>query len=238
MTPSRYRRIRELLDHRQPDLTVLMDGVNKPFNMSAILRTCDAVGVFEAHAVAPEGAIQGNSTASAGSSRWVPLHVHSALEDGLRTLQAQGMQLVAADNAAGAQDFRDIDYTRPTALLLGAELKGIRPDVLTKVDHHVAIPMAGMVESLNVSAANAVLLFEAQRQRQAAGLYDAPRLDADTYWRTVFRWGYPSMARYCDSLGLPYPRLSESDGSLLDPLPAGWAKADRHSGLSFGGRTG
>ncbi|MEF8793702.1 TrmH family RNA methyltransferase [Thiohalorhabdus sp.] len=230
MTLRRYRQIREVLDRRQPDLTVLMDRVSKPFNLSAIPRTCDAVGVFEAQTVAPEGPVRADLTASGGSSKWVPLHVYGSLEEGLNAVRARGMQLVAADNAAGARDFREIDDTLPTAMILGPELYGPRPDAPGEMDHHVAIPMGGMVESLNVSAANAVLLFEAQCQRQAAGFYDEPRLDADTYWRTLFRWAYPHLARYCDSRGLPYPRLCESDGSLLDPLPEGWTEADGQPG--------
>ena len=226
MTPRRYRRIREVLDRRQPDLTVLLDRVNKPFNLAAVLRSCDAVGVFEAHAVASGEPALTNLRASGGSGKWVPLHSHGSLHDALRAIRAKGMQLVAAANAPEARDFREVDYTHPTALVLGAELDGLRPEALGEVDHHVAIPMAGMGDSLNVSAANAVLLFEAQRQRQAAGFYNEPRLDAETYWGTVFRWGYPSLARYCDARGLAYPRLRESDGSLWDPVPGGWREVN------------
>ena len=216
MTPERYQRIRHVLDRRQPDLTVLMDYVNKPHNFSAILRSCDSVGVFEAHAVTDRRYLKANKTASAGSGKWVQLANQPSLESAFATFREQGMQVLVAHDSASAVDFREVDFTRPSALVMGAELYGPSDYSVAHADHHITIPMAGMAESLNVSVAAAVILFEAQRQRENAGFYDAPRLDDDTYWRTVLRWAYPKVARECDERGLPYPTLRESDGELVD----------------------
>lgn len=220
MTPRRYQRIREVLDRRQPDLTVLLDRVNKAHNLSAILRTCDGVGVLEAHAVTGEHYIRASRATSAGSGRWVPLHNHASAKQALGNLREQGMAIVAAHPSASSVDYRNVDYTGPTAVVLGAELYGPRTEVLRGADHHIHIPLLGMVPSLNVSVAAALILYEAQRQRCLAGLYDRPRLDPETYWRLVFQWGYPTLARDCDRKGVRYPRIREADGALIDP-PAG-----------------
>ncbi|NIR60861.1 MAG: tRNA (guanosine(18)-2'-O)-methyltransferase TrmH [Gammaproteobacteria bacterium] len=218
MTPERYRRIRAVLDRRQPDLTVLLDNVHKPHNLSAVLRTCDAVGVFEIHAVSTFEALEAHNDTSAGAGKWVELRVHRDLGHAAAGLKGRGFQIVAAHASSRAVDFRAIDYTRPTAVLLGAEKFGVSEAGASTADAHIAVPMVGMVESLNVSVAAAIILYEAQRQRAAAGLYGRPRLDAATYAAALFRWGYPRLAAYCDARALAYPRLG-AKGELLDPLP-------------------
>ena len=218
MTPERHRRILRVLERRQPDLTVLLEGVHKPHNLSAIQRTADAVGVLEIHAVAPERPYRGHRKTAMGSEKWVEAHNHADIESAIAHLRGRGFRIVAAHLSGRAVDFRCWDYTAPTALLMGTEKYGVSERALARVDGEVMLPMVGMVASLNVSVAAAVLLYEAQRQRQAAGLYDRPRLSAEEIRRRLFRLGYPRLAARYDALGLPYPRLGE-DGTLLDPVP-------------------
>ena len=111
-----------------------------------------------------------------------------------------------------------MDYTLPTCLLLGNEDYGVTPEALSAADGVVQIPMEGMGTSLNVSVAAALLLFEAQRQRRAAGLYDAPRLDPETYARTLFEWTWPEIAAQCRKRGVGYPALGE-EGEILGAVP-------------------
>lgn len=218
-TPRRFRRLRSVLDRRQPDLTVLLENVHKPHNFAAVLRTCDAVGVFEAHAVTPEGARPAlNEAVASSAGAWLAVRAWADLGAACDALAARGFQLVAAHPAPGAVDFRAADYTRPTALLLGQEKEGVTAEALARADVLVAIPMLGMVPSLNVSVAAAVILFEAQRQRAAAGLYDRPRLDPATYRATLFEWAWPVLAARCRAAGMPYPELGE-DGGVLGPVP-------------------
>lgn len=219
MTPSRYRRIRRVLDRRQPDLTVLLDHVNKPHNLSAVLRSCDGVGILEAHAVTGEHHIRASRATSAGSGRWVPLRNHQNPAAALEYLRGNGMQVLVAHPSSSSVDFRSVDYTVPTAVVLGAELYGPGSQSVAGADRHIHIPLLGMVPSLNVSVAAALILYEAQRQRDLAGFYERPRLDPESYWRWVFRWGYPRLARYFERKGLGFPRMREEDGSLLDPVP-------------------
>jgi len=214
MVPERFRRIRSVLARRQPDLTVLMDRVNKSHNFSAILRNCDAAGVLEAHVVPPDGGLDLHHGTSAGTKKWVEVHRHRSIPDAVSLLKQRGFSLVAAHPAPDAIDFREIDFTRPTAVVMGAELHGVSDEALALADQHVMVPMAGMVHSLNVSVATALLLFEAMRQREAAGMYRSSRLDPEDYERRLFEWSYPSIAASRRTAGRPYPELTE-DGDLV-----------------------
>jgi tRNA (guanosine-2'-O-)-methyltransferase len=218
MTPQRFARLNAVLNARQPDLTVLMDNVHKTHNFSAILRSCDAVGVAHAHAGWPDPRFRPDPQASGGAGKWVEVVTHDDVQQAITTLLEQDFQIVAAHPVAEAVDFREVDYTRPTALLVGAELLGVSAPALALATQQVLIPMHGMVASLNVSVATATLLFEAQRQRQRAGMYEHARLDPRVRARMLFHWAHPVLARYCDRHGLHYPRLDEH-GELAEPLP-------------------
>ena len=214
MIPRRFARLTEILDLRQPTLTVLMDDLQKAHNVSAVLRTCDAVGVLEAHGVTDEESFQAKVTSAAGSDRYVEMRLHPGFSEAFEHLRGedfdgQRMQIVAAALDESAVDFRDVDYTKPTCVVLGQEGPGLTLEVLEQVDTRIMIPMSGAVESLNVSVAAAVILFEAQRQRQAAGLYDTPHVDHATRQRLLFEWGHRKLAEYCRQKGYPYPRVGE-----------------------------
>ena len=217
-TPRRYHRLRDVLDRRQPDLTVLLEDVQVPRNLAAILRSCDAVGVFEAHAVWPEDRLKISRPASGGNRKWLPVRKHRTLPAALERIGDQGLRVLAAHPTPDAVPFREVDYTLPTCLLLGNEDDGLTPEALAAADGVVAIPMEGMGTSLNVSVAAALLLFEAQRQRRAAGLYDAPRLDPETYARVLFEWTQPQIAAQCRKRGVAYPALDE-EGEIVGAVP-------------------
>lgn len=220
MTPERFQRLRYCLARRQPDLTVLADDVHKSHNIAAILRSADAVGVHRVHAVSPDGEFRHHHMVSGGSRKWVEVSVHDAIGSAAAGLKDDGFRLVAAHPGDGARDYRDQEYTGKLAIMLGAELDGLSASALELADDRISIPMEGMVSSLNVSVAAAILLFEARRQREAAGLYETCRLDAATFRNTLFEWAYPELARRCRERERPYPALDD-DGELLEnPLRA------------------
>lgn len=210
MTLKRYARIREMLARRQPDLTVCMEQVHKPHNVSAIIRTADAVGVHEVHAVWPENLMRIMASSAAGSNSWVQVKTHRTIADAVGHLKGQGMQVLATHLSEKSVDFRDIDYTRPTCILMGQEKTGITQEALDLADQDIIIPMIGMVQSLNVSVASALILYEAQRQRQNAGMYarDTSTIDDDDQHRLLFEGSYPVLARVAKQKGLPYPDLN------------------------------
>jgi tRNA (guanosine-2'-O-)-methyltransferase len=219
ITPERFHRLRRVLARRQPDLTVVMERVNKEHNFSAILRNCDAVGILEVHAVPPDHGLRLSDETSAGSSKWIRVHQHPSGVEAVRQLQGRGMQVVAAHPDRRAVDYREVDFVRPTAILMGAELFGVSEEALELADVTAVIPMVGMVRSLNVSVATSLLLYEAFRQRDARGLYDPdhPRLSTEAFQRTLFEWSYPRFARGFRALGLPYPALGP-DGEITGDL--------------------
>ncbi len=207
ITPERFARIRQLLEHRQPDLTVLMDNVNKPHNLSAIVRSCDAVGIETVHAVSQDKIIRNRQSAARGSDKWVRLRLHDGTKDAVGFLRKQGMQILVAHVGEGSVDFREMDYTVPTAIVMGAELHGPSGAAIDRADSLIHVPMQGMVESLNVSVAAAVILFEAQRQRMDAGLYDKPGFPESYLKRRLFELAYPVVSKKLSEQGLDYPEL-------------------------------
>ena len=218
VTPERFAKLKYHLSRRQPDLTVLVENVHKTHNISAILRTADAVGVYAMHAVSDGGEFRHHHMVSGGSRKWVAVNLHDRIDAAVKALRADGFYVVAAHRGESATDYRDVDYTRQTALLLGAELDGVTTEALQLADEHVVVPMEGMVASLNVSVAAALLLYEARRQRETAGLYEQCRLAPDAYTRTLFEWAYPELAERCREKGRPYPPLSDDGELLQNPL--------------------
>ena len=215
MTPERWARLRTVLDRRQPDLTVVTDFVHKQRNLAAIVRSCDSVGIMRVHAVIGDEDYRSYRGTSASAHRWVEVDRHRELLPALASLRDSGFQLVAAHLDASAADYREIDYTLPTALVVGAEIEGVSAQGRALADRCIRVPMLGMVESLNVSVATAIVLAEARRQREEAGLYAERRLDPDTYCTLLFRWAQPRIARFCDDRGLDYPPLDEG-GDVAD----------------------
>ena len=228
MTPERYRHICDTLDRRQPDLTVIMDGVHKPHNIAAIVRTCDAVGILDVHAILPNNRARMAAGTAMGSQRWVQVHKRDERSSVIRELQGQGVQVLAAHLSDTAVPYREVDYTRPTALLLGTEKFGVSDEAAAAVDQHVVIPMMGMVESFNVSVAAAIILAEACEQRRAKGYYDQPRIDPARYQELLFRWGHQKIARLCDAEGVPYPALDD-EGQVKDSAALTALLRRRHS---------
>ncbi|HSI04773.1 MAG: tRNA (guanosine(18)-2'-O)-methyltransferase TrmH [Myxococcota bacterium] len=214
MSRERVEKLRAVITRRQPDLTVVMENVHKPHNFSAVVRTCDAVGILDAHAVVPPGHVAPNAAVAQSAQKWVRVRTHAAVADAVAAVRQSGHKVVAAHLSERAVDFRAFDYTQPTALLLGQELGGVTEEALALVDAEVVIPMAGLVASLNVSVAAAVILYEAQRQREAKGLYAKPRLSDVEAQRLLFEYLHPDMAEHYAKRGEPYPAFDD-DGHIV-----------------------
>lgn len=225
MTAERVTRLDEVLAQRQPDLTVFAENLHKPKNFSAMVRNCDAVGINEIHVSPGADELRTHWKTSQGAEKWVYIKAHGSSASACSHLKSKGFQLVAAHLSDMAIDYRDVDYTGPTALMLGSELFGVSDETLNYVDRQINIPMMGVTQSLNVSVACAVVLYEAQRQRQDAGMYDGCRLDDETLCRQRFEWLHPVLADYCQRHQLDYPTLDDS-GELAAPMP----RADRRKG--------
>lgn len=154
-------------ERHEPPLLVVLDGLEDPGNLGAICRTAEAAGVHgvvipERRSVGLTGAV---ARASAGALEHILVGCVPNVSRLIEALQAEGLWIYAVDPSAG-KPYTALDLKGPLALVFGGEGKGIRPGVLDKCDDRARIPMHGRVASLNVSAAAAIVLFEAVRQRQ------------------------------------------------------------------------
>ena len=218
--PRRFQRLKSVLNKRISDLTVLVENVEKPHNLSAIIRSCDAVGVLEAYAIFnKEKFLTFNSTAQ-GSQKWVQINQYKETTEAIKILKNKGFKLYGTNLSPKSIDYRECNFTRSTAFVLGAEKWGISEEASSLMDEHIHIPMRGMVESLNVSVAASSLLFEALRQRKVANLIpeSGEGMSKETYKTKLFEWAYPEVANWCKSEGKEYPSLNEK-GEIIDELP-------------------
>lgn len=216
MSPERFARITDMLNRRQTDLTICLELIHKPHNLAAVVRTADAIGVHDVHAVWETTNPRMARGTAAGAHSWVGVNRHDTIEHAVAAMRSKGMQILATNLSDTATDYREMDYTKPTAFLLGQEKAGISEQALALADHHVLVPMVGMVQSLNVSVACSVVLYEAQRQRQLAGMYNQAKLSNERRQRTLFEGGHPIFAEACQRKGLPYPAIDDEGQIVAD----------------------
>jgi len=166
VTERRTQRMKRILNFRQTDLTVVCENIHDPHNVSAILRSCDAVGVNTVHLLyTNETFPKLGKKSSASAKKWLDFkrcRSHLELQE---TLRDQKMTIYATYIDASAKSIFEVDWTQPSAIIMGNEHRGVSPEALAIADQKIFIPMFGMIESLNVSVATAVTLYEACRQR-------------------------------------------------------------------------
>ena len=210
--PRRFQRIKNVLNSRMGDLTVLIEGVNKPHNLSAIIRTCDAAGVFQANFICDHSEVKTFNSTAQGSQKWVKLRNHESYSKATNILRKEGFKLYGTSLNKDSIDYRDLDFTKNTCFVLGAEKWGLSKELTAQVDKSIYIPMHGMVQSLNVSVAGAILLFEAIRQRKDKNLipYDGEGLNQEEYKNTLFEWTYPELIDIYKKSNKDYPSLDEN----------------------------
>ena len=218
MTREQSASHQRALDARQPDLTVLMDAVTKTHNVTAIIRTADAVGIQQVHTTSTGEMVRRHHMRHGGAKHWVAVTTHQSTRAALTALRADGWRLVAAQSGASSRDYREIDYTQKVAIMVGGEHVGLSDAARAEADEHISIPMHGHGSSLTVSVVVGIILFEAERQRRAAGLYDQLRLSPEERARTLFEWSYPDIAERCRALGKPYPELTADGMMAANPL--------------------
>lgn len=189
MTERRRAKIEKVLSQRQKDLTLVLDNIHDPHNVSAIYRSCDAFGVAGVHLYythAPFPALSKKTSASA--RKWVETQRHGSREELMQTLREGKFQVLATSCSPEARPVSDYDFTVPTAIIMGNEHAGVSPELLPLVDGEVYIPMYGMIQSFNVSVAAALMLSEASRQRKLAGMYDQMTWTPEEYSERLADW--------------------------------------------------
>jgi len=210
--PKRFKKIKDVLNSRMQNLTVLIESVNKPHNISAIIRSCDAAGVYQANFICSQSEVKTFNSTAQGSQKWVKLRNHESYLSASNTLRKKGFKLYGTSLNENSIDYRDLDFTQNTCFVLGAEKWGLSKELIEQVDESIYIPMNGMVQSLNVSVAGAILLFEAVRQRKNKNLIPSrgEGLNKEEYKKTLFEWTYPELIPIYKKLNKDYPDLNEN----------------------------
>jgi tRNA (guanosine-2'-O-)-methyltransferase len=189
-TDRRAERVAAVLARRQPDLSVVLENVHDPHNVSAVLRSCDAVGVLRVHTIYTSEERPGAfaRTTSASAAKWTEVVHHESVDACYSALRSEGFAIVATAVGPESVDLYELDLALPTGLVFGNEMRGVSAEAQAGADVLTRIPMMGMVESLNISVACAVTLYEALRQRRVVGAYDAPRIAPEVHDRLEREW--------------------------------------------------
>lgn len=175
VTPERFARMREVLDQRTRYITVVLEDIFQPHNASAVVRTCDALGVQDLHTITKRNTWRLNDEVSLGSAQWLDLHTYSGSDVSatgvLRTIKERGYRIIATTPHERAQSIFDLDLKKgPVALVFGTELTGISEEVFAEADEFAYIPMYGFVESFNISVSVALCLSELSHSLRRQGL--------------------------------------------------------------------
>ena len=181
MTEERQKRIQDVLHHRQNDLTVVLENVHDPHNIAAVMRSCDAVGISEIY-VLNTGMIphpKFGKRSSSSAQKWVNVHQFSEAKYCFEEIRKKYSKIYSTHLDENAVSLYDLELTTSCALVFGNEHSGITKESLAYCDGNFIIPQVGMIQSLNISVACAVSIFEAFRQKKAAGHYDKNKLSID-----------------------------------------------------------
>ncbi len=176
MTEKRENKIKNILSKRQPDLTVVIENIHDPHNVSAILRSADAVGVKEIHLIyTVEKFPKLGKKSSASAVKWVERKRHNSVKECYEYLWSEGFKIYATHLGSISKSLYELNLAKKVALVFGNEHHGVSDEAAELADGNFQIPMTGMIQSLNVSVACAVTLYEAMRQRLNKGFYDKPK---------------------------------------------------------------
>ncbi len=191
MTPEREARITKVLNHRQPGLVVVMENVHDPHNISAVMRTCDAVGVqdiFVLNTTIPRHKKFGKAS-SASAAGWLSIHQYDDTAACMAHVRRLCDKVYATHLGAASVSLYDLKLDERVALVFGNEHAGVTEECLQHCDGNFIIPQVGMVQSLNISVACAITLYEAYRQREIAGCYDGVAKLSPAEWSELaVRW--------------------------------------------------
>lgn len=191
MTPERTEKLLRVLNNRQGNLTVVMENVQDPHNISAVMRTCDAVGIQDIYILNTKIPRHKKFGAKSSSSalKWLTVHQFNNIEECFAELRKRYESILTTHLSSDAVSLYEIDFTKNIALVFGNEHSGVSDEVRALADGNFIIPQMGIIQSLNISVACAVTIYEAYRQKQMAGHYLTPNLPAQQRNSLLKEWG-------------------------------------------------
>lgn len=190
MTNERRQKIESVLSKRQNDLTVVLENVFDPHNISAVMRSCDAIGIQEIYVLntkIPRHKKWG-ARSSSSAAKWLTVHQFENAEQCFSSLRKKYSSILTTHLSTDAVSLYELDLTKPVALIFGNEHSGVSEEIIAMADGNFIIPQVGMIRSLNISVACAVSLYEAFRQKQNAGHYNQQKLIAEEYSSLFNQW--------------------------------------------------
>lgn len=192
MTPERRERLLSVLRKRQPDLTVVLENVFDPHNISAVMRTCDAVGIQELYVLTnkiPKHKKWG-ARSSSSAAKWLTVHQYEDAEQCFADVRKKYEKIYTTHLSSDAVSLYEINFTGSVALVFGNEHNGVSEEIRAMADGNFLIPQMGIIQSLNISVACAVSIYEALRQKTNAGHYQQQRIDDGTFNTLLDEWGF------------------------------------------------
>lgn len=191
MTPERKDKLLSVIRKRQDDLAIVLENVQDPHNISAVMRTCDAVGVQDIYVLntrIPRHKKFGPRSSSS-AAKWLTVHQFENAEECFTELRKKYKRILTTHLASDSVNLYEIDFTGSIALVFGNEHSGVSEDIRRLADGNFLIPQMGIIRSLNISVACAVSLYEAYRQKSIAGHYDHEKLPTALQEELFKNWG-------------------------------------------------
>jgi tRNA (guanosine-2'-O-)-methyltransferase len=179
MTEERKTRLKNVIARRQQDLAIVLENVFDPHNISAVMRTCDSVGVQDIYILntkIPRHKKWGPRSSSS-AAKWLSIHQFDNAEECFKILKNRYQKVFTTHLSSDAVDLYKMDLTQSVALVFGNEHSGVSEEIRALADGNFVIPQAGIIQSLNISVACAVTLYEAFRQRNLVGHYNNTYID-------------------------------------------------------------
>ena len=190
MTPQRFNRLTSVLNHRQPDITVVLENVFDPHNVSAVMRTCDAVGIQDIYILndrIPPHKKWGYRSSST-ADKWLSVHQFTNAEECFNEITKKYEKIYTSHLGESSSDLYSMDLTQSLALVFGNETFGVSDNIRKYADGDFIIPQVGIIKCLNISVACAVTLYEAFRQKKQKGHYDQSRLSENKMLELQKQW--------------------------------------------------
>ncbi len=186
---KRSKKIEFVVRNRQHSLHVVLENIHDPHNVSAIFRTCDAAGIPEVSLIYNyEKFPRIGKKSSASAYKWVVKNKFRSVDECYSKLRKSGFIIIASSLNENSKDIHNIDFTKKTAIVFGNEHRGVSDEAAELADDTFQIPMFGMVQSLNVSVAAAITLYEAVRQRKCNGRYPSDELNEFELKKIIDEW--------------------------------------------------
>lgn len=191
MTLERTEKILSVLQKRQENLTIVLENVFDPHNEAAVMRTCDSVGIQDIYIISNRIPPKKKWGFKSGSSakKWLTIHPFTNALDCFKELRNKYAKVLTTHLASDAINVYNIDFTESIALVFGNERFGVSDESRALADGNFVIPQCGIIQSLNISVACAVTIYEAYRQKEKAGHYKQGNLSAERKASLIHEWG-------------------------------------------------